>query len=502
MALLAGSAAESREDGSGREDATPAVEEGFVVSEQAPASRKSRAGESVSECEEHEVRGHVRKPPTRERASRGRPPISGGFPILMLLIITVAVVTVVVTIIKTHPGDIDFSNFVFFIVVFTVAAHFDLKLKGGGKINLGLAPLLAALIALPVNLPDVPYAKITGSGCAQVVWVFLLGVIVTLITRAMGKLSKEDILGRLLDLSGVGLAALVFFALIKILPKKPELHGHYTPAVLVAATVCACLIYLMYLARESYVLSSEGAFPAVVYFQSTMRKSWLPFWIIVFTGVFMGLVFVGIGMWSLLICLPLLLIFMYAHNQVAATDQYLLETIRVLSAIPEETGMLTIGHADRVARLSVDVAHELGLSPEDMQQVEFAAYLHDIGVITRQGSHDPYQRQLTEVEGVITGGVDIVGKVDYLDVAAEILGGREDLRDRVTNVDKRRVVSIGAGILRAVDDFEFLVQGSESRAPLSESEILTEMNLERGVKYDSKVLRAISRVLSRSPAEQ
>jgi len=56
---------------------------------------------------------------------------------------------------------------------------------------------------------------------------------------------------------------------------------------------------------------------------------------------------------------------MYAYNRVAATDQYLLETIRVLSAIPEETGMLAVGHADRVAELSFGVARELGLSPED-----------------------------------------------------------------------------------------------------------------------------------------
>jgi len=162
--------------------------------------------------------------------------------------------------------------------------------------------------------------------------------------------------------------------------------------------------------------------------------------------------------------------------------------------------MLASGHAERVAQLAVGVARELGLSPEDSQQVEFAAYLHDIGAVTKQGMHAD-QRQLTEVEGVISGGVDIVGKVEYLDVAAEILGGREGLRDRVTDVDKRRAVSLGSGILRAVDDFESLLAGSETREPLSESEALTEMNLERGVKYDSKVLRAISRVLPRLPRE-
>jgi hypothetical protein len=451
----------------------------------------------------------VRKRP-RPQASRPRPvPGDRSYTALMVIVGIAAVGTLAYSIVVTRLGTIDYSNFVFMLVIFILASLFELKLKGGGKINLGIAPLIAALIALPVKLPSsTPYSNLTGAGAVQVVWMFLLGSIVVLVIRlAFGqemhsKLNKDDFLAMLLEYAGVGLVALVFYLIIKILPKKPILHGGYTPVVLVAAAVSAALLYVLYIASESYTLSAEGQFPMGVYFQSVARKSWLPFSMLAFSGAAMGLIFVGIGMWSMIIVLPFLLIFMYAFNRVAATDQYLLETIRVLSAIPEETGMLPLGHADRVSELAVGVARELGLSPEDTQQVEYAAYLHDIGAITRQGIHGPDQRQLTEVEGVIAGGVDIVGKVSYLDVAAEILGGREGLRDRVADVEKRRAVSIGAGILRAVDDFETLVQGNDVREPVSENDALTEMNLERGVKYDSKVLRAIARVVARLPREK
>lgn len=439
-----------------------------------------------------------RKPGRKVRQRRGA---GSGIPVANILIAIVAVAALVLALIWTRLGVIDYSDFVFLLVVFILASMFDLKLRGGGKISLGVAPLLAALIALPVNLPSMPYAKMTGAAAVQVIWLFLLGTAVVLMTRLNRKITRDDVLGLLMDFSGVGLAALVFYLVVKVLPKRPELLGHYTPGVLAAAALSALALFLVYLARVSYVLSSDGEFPPGVYFQSVMRKSWLAYGMLAFTGGAMGLVFVGIGVWPTLVALPFLLVFMYAYNRVAATDQYLLETIRVLSAIPEETGMLPRGHADRVADLAVGVARELGLSPEDAQQVEYAAYLHDIGAVTRQGVHGPDQRQLTEVEGVIAGGVDIVGKVPYLEVAAEILGGREGLRDRVSDVDKRRVVSVGAGILRAVDDFETLVQGNDIREPLSANDALTEMNLERGVKYDSKVLRAIARVLTRTPRE-
>ena len=439
----------------------------------------------------------VRRPArggTRRMSSRD------GFPLALPLATLGALVTLILTIVFTKFSKIDYSDLVFWLVIFTLAAFFYLKLRGGGRVNVGFAPLLGALVALPVKLPTIPYGKITGSGCAEVVWVFLLGTIITMIV-GVAELTKADVTAKLIDFTGVGFTALIFFAVMKILPQKPELTGHYTPALLVSVGIGACVLYVFYLGRSAYILAQDGQFSAGAYLQSVLRKSWFPFFTLGFVGVFMGLVFVGIGMWSVLVILPLLLVFIYAYSRVAATDQYLLETIGVLSTIPEETGMIEKGHAERVTALSVDVARELGLSPEDTKQVEYAALLHDIGAITRKGAPGEQELQLMEAEGVIAGGVDILGQVDYLEVAAEILRGREGLRDRVVDVDKRRAVSLGAGILRAVDDFESLIRGSETREPLSEHNALTEMNLERGVRYDSKVLRAIARVYPRIPQE-
>lgn len=417
-----------------------------------------------------------------------------------------AAATLVVTILFTRLGKVDYSNFVFWLVIFTLAAHFELELKGGGTINLGLAPLLGALLALPVSLPDVTkmtdgeiYRALSMDGCVQVVWVFLFGMIITLVTKMLGELRKEDLVGMLIEFTGVGVTAFLFFGLMKLLPQKPVLLGHYTPALLVTAGLCGGVLYLFYLGKSSYIQVEQGYFSPKLYLQSVLRKSWFPFVILGLTGCLMGLLFVGISMWSVLFVLPVLLVFVYAYHRVAATDLDLIETIRVLSAIPEKTGLLESGHGERVARLAEGVARELGLSPEDVKQVEYAAYLHDIGAIAGRGDED--QRQLTESEGVIAGGVDILGQVEYLEVAAEILRGREGLRDRVANVEKRRAVNVGAGILTAVDDFESLLRGGEGRDPLSENEALTEMNLERGVRYDSKVLRAIARVYPRLPKE-
>lgn len=402
------------------------------------------------------------------------------------LIAIATLATLVISIFFTHLRDVHWG-FWFYLALFIVAAQFDVEVKGGGVVNLGLAPLLAALFSVPP---------------VQVVWIFLFGTVAEIIIKLLSdEVSKDEFLSLLLDYAGVGIMALLFQLVVKVLPKTPEFNGHYWPGLIAAVGLAAGAYFFVQLLGTTYVLSQEGYFPAGAYLSSTLRRFWLPYAAISFSGMLMGLIYIGIGMWSVLFVVPFLLVLRYAYNRVAATDQYLLETVRTLAAIPEETGMVPGGHAGRVARLSVAVARELGLAPEDASQVEYAAYLHDIGAITRACASDFEQQQLLEVEGVIAGGGDVLGRVEYLRVASEILKGREGLRDRVDDAGKRKAVSVGAGILRAVDDFECLVQGGEDREPLSESAALSEMNLERGVKYDSKVLRAIARVLSSLPRE-
>jgi hypothetical protein len=460
----------------------------------APGAREKPGEESDTGNGEDELAlppGRVRRRSSRGRARSGglREVLVGGPKFIIPLIIIAAIATLVLSIFYTRLRDAHWV-FWFYLVIFIVAAQFDLKIKGGGEINLGLAPLLAALLSIK-GLPTV-----------GVVWIYLFGTIAELIVRLLGgEVTRDEMLVMLLNYSGVGIMAVLFHGIFKVMPKKPLFLGNYWPGLIVAVVIAAAAYFVVQVFGMTFELSQEGYFPAAVYLKSAFRKSWLPYTAISFVGILMGLTYLGVGMWSVLFVMPILLVLRYAYNRVAATDRFLLETIRTLAAIPEETGMVDKGHAERVARLSAAVARELGLSPDDVYQVEYAAYLHDIGAIRKGQEPAPEQQQLMETEGVISGGGDVIAGVGYLDIAAEILRGREGLMDRVEDVGKRRAVSMGAGILRAADDFEGLLTGRGDREPLSESDALTEMNLERGTRYDSKVLRAITRVMARLPRE-
>lgn len=419
-----------------------------------------------------------RKPRERRKKARTGAPLGVAF----FVLIAVAAAIIVFSGIYAWRGKIDYGKFFFLLAIFILADHFDLKLKDGGTMSLGVALLVGAVFCLP---------------WAQAIWVFILGALVTLITRKFGEIKWDDILVRLISLIGVAAMAGVFYALKEALPDKPVWSGGYSPYQLLSLAIAVAVYFLAYVTKEIYLLSDKGQIPIGAYFKSVVMNSWVPYLELCLLGMLFGLIFTCISIWHSLIVLPVLFVLMYAYNMVTRADEYLTETVRVLSAIPERVGLVDEGHARRVAELSGKVARELSLSPDEVKQIMHAAYLHDIGAIRRQ-AEEAGQLELLEAEGVVLGGVDVVGGVDYLGITAEILRGREGLGDRVASLSKRKVVDTGVGILRVVNDFDKLVRGSEGKEPLSPNEALTEMNLERGVKYDSKVLRAIARVLART----
>ncbi|MDD5448710.1 MAG: hypothetical protein PHO53_06060 [Actinomycetota bacterium] len=439
-----------------------------TAGELSPSTDFSSEAEEISRRSPRERRGKV----------KGSAPVG----VVFFVLIAIAAAIIVFSGIYAWGSKIDYGKFFFLLVVFILADHFDLKLKDGATMSLGVAPLVGAIFCLP---------------WAQAIWVFILGALVTLITRKFGEVKWDDVLVRLISLIGVAAMAGVFYALKEALPAKPLWSGGYSPYQLLSLIIAAAVYFLMYVTKEIYLLSDKGQIPIRAYFKSVVMNSWVPYLELCFLGALFGLIFTCIGIWHSLIVLPMLFVLMYAYNMVTQADEYLMETVRVLSAIPERVGLVDEGHAGRVAELSGKVARELGLSPDEVKQIVHAAYLHDMGAIRKQAV-EASQPELLEAEGVVSGGVDIVGGVDYLEIAAEILRGREGLGDRVASLSRRKVVDTGVGIIRVVNDFDKLVRGSEGREPLSEAEALTEMNLERGVKYDSKVLRAIARVLART----
>jgi hypothetical protein len=207
------------------------------------------------------------------------------------------------------------------------------------------------------------------------------------------------------------------------------------------------------------------------------------------TGALFGLTFPEIGWWALLVAgLP----YAFAHTafvRLDATKQAYRQTIRALARIPEVSGLGESGHADRTARLAVETAKALGMRPSQVDEVEFAAVMHDLGRISlnepaviRMGYTD---------DDIARWGAEIIGETAYLARVAEVVR-RQYEPYRSPGQGRDPELPLAARIVRAASAYQVLTE--HGRSPLQAMEQLHESTT---YDYDPEVVAALRAVLER-----
>jgi hypothetical protein len=164
------------------------------------------------------------------------------------------------------------------------------------------------------------------------------------------------------------------------------------------------------------------------------------------------------------------------------------ETVRAMSRLPEELGAVSRGHGVRVGELAVAVARELGLAQRDVEAVERAAHLHEVGRV-RLEVLDPSEHDLA------LAGASVVREAGSLDEVADLIARVRDpyrLPHRGDDVS----LPVGARIVRTMCDYDRVVSdGAPDRRPWDGLE-----HVSRGMAYDHdpEVIQALTRVLTRN----
>jgi hypothetical protein len=211
---------------------------------------------------------------------------------------------------------------------------------------------------------------------------------------------------------------------------------------------------------------------------------------LVASGALFGIAFEVIEWWALAVAaLP----YAFAHGAfrryVDARQTYS-QTMRSLARIPEVAGHSDPGHAARTAELAVGVAAELGLRPRDVDTVEYAALLHDIGRISL---NEPSVLRMGFTDNDIAKwGSEIVGETSYLtEVSEVVLRQYEPYRN--PGVESNEDVPIAAKIVKVCSAYD------ESVSELGFSALESMEKLHRGsvYDYDPEVVAVLRRLLER-----
>ncbi|HOT01304.1 MAG TPA: HD-GYP domain-containing protein, partial [Acidobacteriota bacterium] len=184
--------------------------------------------------------------------------------------------------------------------------------------------------------------------------------------------------------------------------------------------------------------------------------------------------------------------------------QLFLGAIRTLAAAIDAKDPYTRGHSERVTRYSEIIATELGLPTEEVENIQIAALLHDVGKIGISDSILQKPGILTEAEYAVMKqhpelGGNIMSQIQQL---KHIIPGMRYHHESLDGSGYPRglkgdEIPLAARIIGVADAFDAMTTERPYQKPLATEEALEIINRKAGQKFDRRVVDALAAAVSR-----
>jgi diguanylate cyclase (GGDEF)-like protein/putative nucleotidyltransferase with HDIG domain len=177
-----------------------------------------------------------------------------------------------------------------------------------------------------------------------------------------------------------------------------------------------------------------------------------------------------------------------------------MRTIEALALAIEAKDHTTHDHLQRVRVYAVEVAKELKVSAAEMDALQAAALLHDIGklaipehIISKPGRLTPEEFEKMKIHPVV--GAEILERVRFPYPVVPIVRAHHEKFDGSGYPFGLRgeEIPIGARILTAVDFLDAMASDRQYRRALPLDDVMARLELESGKSFDPKVVAVLKR---------
>lgn len=216
-------------------------------------------------------------------------------------------------------------------------------------------------------------------------------------------------------------------------------------------------------------------------------------------GCWIAVMALHVGPWALPLLLVPVVMARHAFAHYVGIRGDLKDFVRALSEVLDEVDPYTRQHSVRVAQYAVRLARELQATETEVEDLEYAALVHDLGKI------GPQHQRILQKPGPLTNedqrtlrghpatGAGIIGKVGALKRAAEIVRlhhERPDGRGYPLGL-RGDQVPLGARILNVADAFDAMTSDRSYRRALDVDRALQELARGAGTQFDAAVVRCL-----------
>ena len=175
--------------------------------------------------------------------------------------------------------------------------------------------------------------------------------------------------------------------------------------------------------------------------------------------------------------------------------------IRTLVLAIESRSPYTKGHSERLTQLSRRIGAEMGLSSEELNSLQTAARIHDIGkigipdsILLKEGPLEHHER--AEIELHPTKGVEIVRFLDFMRDAIPIIESHHEWVNGsgYPHGLRGQEIPLGARIVSVADAFDAMTSDRPYRRACSGQQALQKLQDGMGVQWDRTVVEALVRL--------
>jgi putative nucleotidyltransferase with HDIG domain len=221
-------------------------------------------------------------------------------------------------------------------------------------------------------------------------------------------------------------------------------------------------------------------------------------------AVLAAVLLIFVSPWALVLMVVPAAIARFALLSYERVDEAYDRLVRAFVKAIEVKDLYTRGHSERVARLSVAVAEELGVPYDERRLTRYAALLHDVGkigvplcVINKPGPLD--EDEFEHIKQHPTIGADILRDIDFLAPAIDIVRYHHERLDGagypygIGGDDLSQIVRI----VTAVDAFDAMTSTRSYRQAFGVEDAIAELRRCAGRQFDAEVVEALTRTIDR-----
>jgi putative nucleotidyltransferase with HDIG domain/PAS domain S-box-containing protein len=163
----------------------------------------------------------------------------------------------------------------------------------------------------------------------------------------------------------------------------------------------------------------------------------------------------------------------------------------------------TAGHQNRVAIIASTIAAQMGLDANEIEGIDLAARLHDLGklripaeILTRPGQLLPEERELLKIHPSV--GAELIKGIDFGNPVAEMIAEHHERIDGSGYPQGLRgdEICLGARIIAIADAADAMASPRPYRRGLGAEAAVAEIVRRRGSLYDPVVVDAFVRIVN------